>query len=321
MRRLSLGVLSIGLVPALAACNTSPGGAAVIGGNRISISTLQSQVNQSLASPTALGQLGGTRPAAVRQILSRLVQNQLIDRVAAAHKVTVTTAEVQAETTTFVSQNGGSQAALAKAAASAGFSASQLAEDIRQAALISKLETALTANEPVTQAQLQAEYQKDIDTYDELDIAQIEIASKTLAQSVLARAKAHPSTFAALAKQYSQDTQTAAKGGHVGLVGRSQVIQALGNSVASVAPGSIVMVHSSGGYVIVHVIARQTQPLSAVEDQLKAAIFSSQAPALLTKAVASESAALGVHISPRYGRWNAKTEAVAVTNSTISFAS
>jgi parvulin-like peptidyl-prolyl isomerase len=317
----TLGLLAAGLVPALAACNTSPGGAAVIGGNRIAVSTLQTQVNAALVSPTAVGQLGGSRTAAVRAVLSRLIQDQLIEKLAAAHGVTAGTSDVQAETKTFVSQNGGSQAALEKAAASAGFSSSQLQEDIRQAVLISKLETDLTAGLTATPAQLQAEYKKDIDTYDQLDIAQIEVASKTLADSVLSQVQSHPGRFAALAKRYSQDTQTASDGGHVGFVGRSQVLQALGNGAANLKPGSSVLVPNSGSYVIVHVISRRTQPESSVIPQLKAAIFANEAPTLLTKAVVGESNKLGVHISPRYGHWDVKNQAVAATKSTISFAS
>lgn len=318
---MTLGLLAAGLVPALAACNTSPGGAAVIGGNRIAISTLQTQVSQALATPTAVGQLGGTRPAAVRAVLSRLVQDQLIEKLASAHGLTAGTSDVQKETQTFISQNGGSQAALQQAAASAGYSPAQLQEDIRQAVLISKLETALTANLTATPAQLQAEYRKDIDNYDQLDISQIEVASKSLAQSLLSQVQADPSKFATLAKKYSQDTQTASDGGHVGFVGRSQVLQALGNNTADLKAGSSVLVPNSGSYVIVHVISRRTQPESNVVPQLKAAIFANEAPTLLTKAVVAESNKLGVHISPRYGKWDAKNQAVAAAKSTISFGS
>lgn len=295
----------------------------MIGGNRISVDSLQSQVNLALSNANAITQLGGpnkSRPVAVRAVLSRIIQGDLIEKVAAARHVTLSAGDVAAETQVFIQNNGGSPSALEAAAASAGFSKSQLTDKIRQQALVDKLETALTANLTPTPAELQNQYAQEIDQFDQVKIAEIGVASKTTAQTVLARARAHPASFGQLARQYSQD-QTASNGGNVGYIGRSQVIQELGQGVAAVKPGSIVMVKGPGGYLIIHVIKRRVQPITAVEDQLKAAIFSQQAPQLLATAVQKESATLGVHISPRYGTWDAKNQAVAVTKSSTDLAS
>jgi hypothetical protein len=197
--------------------------------------------------------------------------------------------------------------------------ASQLPGLIRFTVLQQNLGKALTANLTATQAQLQAEYTKDIDSYDQLDIAQIAVTSKSLAHKILAKVQAKPSSFAALAKKDSVDTQTQATGGHVGLVPRSQVVQVLGNN-ASAKPGTFAIAHSSTQYVVLHIIKRQLQPLSQVVDQVKAALFSSQSSALLNKAVTNEATTLGVKVSPRYGRWDNATESVVPATNPVSTA-
>jgi parvulin-like peptidyl-prolyl isomerase len=269
-------------------------------------------------NPAAVGQLGGTRVTATRQVLSRIIQNVLIERVASDHHITVTPSELATETQSFIQQNGGSLTALQKAAATAGLNPAQLTAHIRVAALVEQVGTALTASVPATQAQLQAEYNKDIDQYVSLNIAQIAVASKPLAQSILTKARAHPSTFGSLARKYSTDAESSAKGGNVGLVPRSQVISALGTTADKLNPGSIILAHSGTTYLIVHIISSKTESLAAVTPELKAALFSSQAQTLLAQAIEAESNKLGVHVSPRYGTWDVKTQSVVATKDTLS---
>jgi hypothetical protein len=83
-------------------------------------------------------------------------------------------------------------------------------------------------------------------------------------------------------------------------------------------PGTFRLAQSSGQYVVLHIIRRRVQPLSAVEPQLKASLFSSRAAGLLQAAVTAEAKKLGVHVSPRYGRWDAKTQAVVAATSPVS---
>jgi foldase protein PrsA len=232
--------------------------------------------------------------------------------------VTVTPQEVTAQKASFVQQAGTLKALEQSAADQVGVGASQLGTLLRFTVLQQKLGTALTANLTATHAQLETEYQKDIDSYDQLQVAQIAVASKTLAQRLLARVKATPTSFAALAGKYSTDTQSKSNGGLVGFVGRSQVLQLLGGKASAAKPGSFVLAHSSGQYIVLHIIKRQTQPLSAVVDQVKAALFSTQETALISKAVTAESTKLGIHVSPRYGRWDAKSQSVVAVTSPIS---
>jgi len=323
----SLAVAALIAVPALSACDTSPGAAAVIGDKTITTGTLQSEVNKALADSNvqaAVYTTGSTatarttaRAAFVRQTLARLVGDQLVLDLAASHHVTVTQQEVADEQASFVQQTGSLASLQQQAAQAVGVGASGLGPLIRITVMQQKLGDAIAAEQPATQAQLQAEYQKDIDTYDQLQVAQIAVAKKALANKLLHKVQAQPSKFAALASHYSIDSTSKANGGLVGFVPRSQVVGLLPKG-ASGKPGTFAVIHSGAQFVVLHIIQRQVQPLSQVVDKVKASLYGAQAQELLGKALQREATNLGIHVNPRYGKWDNTTQSVVATKSPIS---
>lgn len=328
LRRALAGAVAVTVVPILAGCDTSPGAAAIVGDSRISVSTLQHRVDAALADPQIASALtpgsqfaqalGGSRDGFVRQTLSRMISDRLISAVAAAHHVTVTSKEVADQMNQFVQQAGSLQALQQQAAESVGVTPDQLKELVRLTVLQQRLSDALIASLPATPAQLQAEYRKDIDQFDQLDVAQIAVSSKQLADRLVAQVRRNPASFPALARRYSQDTRTASSGGEVGFVGRSQVVALLGAAKTKI--GTFQVIHSQGAYVVLHIISRRVVPLAQATARLKAALYASQAQTLLQKAVTDEARALGVHVSPRYGRWDSTTQTVLAVKSPISVA-
>jgi SurA N-terminal domain/PPIC-type PPIASE domain len=320
VRLSSLAVLALVAVPVLSACGsnakTSPGAAALVGGQRITTGQLQGQVNESLANGALAKSQGFNRTAFTRELLGHMISVDLIDAVAADHHLTVTPQDISAQTAAFV-QQAGSLAALQTQAAQGGVTKAQLPGFIRYAALQQKIGNALTATLPASPAQLAAEYKKDIDQFDQLDIAQIAVAKKSLADQILAQVRSNPVLFAQLAAKDSLDTATKNQGGLVGFVGTSQVLKVLGKGVPA-TPGTFVVAHSSTQYVVLHIIKRKVQPASAVTAQLRTALFATQAQSLVTKATMAEATKLGVHISPRYGRWDNATQAVVAATSPVS---
>lgn len=319
LRASALAVVAVVAVPLLAACGghntTSPGAAALIGSQRITTGELQSQVNSSLASGQVQKTQGFDHDTFVRQLLGHLISVDLLNAVAADDHVSVTTQDIKTQTDAFIQQTG-SLAALQQQAAAGGVTASQLPGFIHYAALQQKLSTSLESTLTATPAQLAAEYQKDIDQFDQLNIAQIAVKPKALAHQILRKVRKNPASFASLAAKDSLDTATKSKGGAVGFVGRSQVVKVLGATPAT--PGTFQLAHSSGDYVILHIIARKVTPETDVTAQLKTSLFSAQAQALLTKAISAEATKLGVHVSPRYGKWDNTTDAVVANPSPVS---
>ncbi len=329
-RLLVVGAVALAAVPLLAGCNTSPGAAAVVGNDRISVGSLQHTVNQALADPAVSNaltnpqfsaQLGRTRTGFVRVTLARLITERLFARIAADHHVTVTTQEVQAQTASFVQQAGTLKGLQTQAAEQVGVAPAGLPDLIHVTVLQQKLSNALVASQPVTQSQLLAQYNRDIDQFDQVDLAQIAVNKKSLAQTIVRKARANPSSFPALARKYSTDTQSAANGGAIGLIGRNQLATVLGSNPARIAAGQILMTHTSGSYVIVHVIKTKKTSLAAATPQLKSELFATTGQTLLEKAVVAESKKLGVHVSPRYGSWDPQTQTISPSKSQINSAS
>lgn len=81
-------------------------------------------------------------------------------------------------------------------------------------------------------------------------------AVKAKAESILTQVNAHPDQFANLAKQYSQDTGSAANGGDLGFFARGMMVKAFDATVFSLKEGEISgLVKSEFGYHIIKLIA------------------------------------------------------------------
>jgi parvulin-like peptidyl-prolyl isomerase len=300
---------SLALVTAVTGCNTSPGAAAVVGDNRISAVTLQHTVNRALKDPAAQQQLGQDRAGFVRSELSRLITNVIVARAAAGMHVTVSNSDVDHELDTLAQQTGGRQQ-LIQAASASGVPEPDLRTFVRYFVMQQKLGDALASDINVSDAELQAAYQKDIDKYDQVDSAHILLKTKADADRVLAQVRKNPSSFAALAAQLSLDTGSKPNGGELGFQGHSQFVKPFADAIFAAKPGSFIEVQSQFGWHVVHVIAHKTTPLSEVAPQLKSAILGPKRQALVTQQLSKVAKRIGVHVNPRYGRWDPAADKV-----------
>lgn len=307
-----LGRLTLAAVPAvlgvllLAGCDTSPGAAAIVGGHRISDSALQKAVNEALADPTAQQQLGSDRGNFVRTELSRLVTNVLIARAASQEHVTASNSDVEGEIASLEQQAGGAKQ-LQQQAAGSGVPANQLRTFIYYFVLEQKIGAKLASVVPVSPAQLQAAYQKQIDQFDQVESAHILVKTKPEADRILAQVRKNPASFAALARRFSIDTGSKNAGGQLGFQPHSQFVKPFADAIFAARPGSFIEVHTQFGWHVVHVIAHRKATLEQATPQLKAAILQPQQQALLQQELSKVANRIGVHVNPRYGVWNPKT--------------
>jgi hypothetical protein len=117
-RRTAVSIAAAGLLlasPALTACGSDPahpGAAAVVGKHRITVSTLQSKVNEVRAaqsrSPQS-SQLIDSSGKLSTQTLSMLVQNEVIGTTVRDAGITVSDSDVQREHASALQQFGGSE--------------------------------------------------------------------------------------------------------------------------------------------------------------------------------------------------------------------
>ena len=309
VRPVLVAAVTVLLGAGLAGCNTSPGAAAVVGDDRISVATLQRTVDRALKDPAAQQQLGQDRPGFVRNELSRLITNLVVAQAAAEEHVTVSNSDIDNEFDSLEQQTGGKQQ-LIQAASASGVPQQDLRNFVRYFVMQQKLADTLAADIQVSDADLQAAYQKNIDQYDQVDSAHILVKTKAEADHILAQVRANPSSFAALAAKDSLDTGSKTNGGELGFQGHSQFVKPFADAIFAAKPGSFIEVQSQFGWHVVHVIAHKTTPLSAVADQLKATILTPQRQALLQKRLTAVADRVGVHVNPRYGRWDAKSAKV-----------
>jgi len=308
--RLAVAALPAALaVGALAGCDTSPGAAAIVGGQRISSHSLQTAVDRALADPTAQQQLGADRVTFVRTELSRLITNALITRAAAVQHVTASNADIDQELAGLEQQAGGAQQ-LQQQAAGSGVPKDQLRTFLRYFVLEQKIGAKLVSAVPISQQQLQQAYQSQIDQFDQVDSAHILVKTKAQADAILAQVRKTPSSFATLAAKDSLDTGSKNAGGALGFQPHSQFVKPFADAIFAAKPGSYIEVHSQFGWHVVHVIAHRTTTLEQATPQLKASILQPQQQALMQKELSTVAKQLGVHVNPRYGVWDPKTTTV-----------
>ncbi|MBD0708587.1 MULTISPECIES: SurA N-terminal domain-containing protein [unclassified Streptomyces] len=137
--------------PLLTACGSDahPGAAAVVGGDRIDVSSLQAQVADVRAaqqgSPQAaqLVQATGDLP---RRKLNVMIFDRIVDKVAADTGVSATRAELQDTRTAFVRQSGGEDQLAAALLQEQGVAPGQIDDVVRRNVLMNKIAVKLGAN-------------------------------------------------------------------------------------------------------------------------------------------------------------------------------
>ncbi|APE22071.1 MULTISPECIES: SurA N-terminal domain-containing protein [Streptomyces] len=130
--------------PLLTACggDAHPGAAAVVGGERIDVSSLQAQVEDVRAaqerSPQAaqLVQATGDLP---RRKLNGMIFDRVVDKVAADHGVTATRAELQQTRTAFVRESGGEERLASVLLQEQGVAPGQIEDVVRRNVLMNKI--------------------------------------------------------------------------------------------------------------------------------------------------------------------------------------
>ena len=289
---------------ALSGCGTvHAGAAAVVGNDRITTDQLARIVARGLADPQAQQSLGTDRPKYQRDTLARLINHDVLAVVASDQHVTVTEGAVDARLAGFAQQAGG-VAQLDQQAAQSGIALVDLRGFVRDLVLTDAVGDKLTADTVVPPAQIASLYQQGIAQFDQVHTAHILVAKPDLAQTILAKVKAHPEAFAALAAQYSTDTSNKSKGGDLPFAGRGSFVKPFEDAVFAAKPGSYLVVHTQFGYHVVHVIERHTTTLADATPSLRRQALQTQRTAMIQDLLRRTAKRIGVTVNPRFGAWD-----------------
>jgi hypothetical protein len=147
--------LAAGCAVLLGGCNTSPGAAALVGGDRITDTQVDSAVSAALSNPAFAGTVNGQRAKLARHELGSLIILQLLRAQAAALHVSVTPAEIQHAIDTNV-QQAGSQAALDQELAQNGLAPSDFRTNIEENLLLTAIVSRQTHTSSPSSSQLQS---------------------------------------------------------------------------------------------------------------------------------------------------------------------
>jgi parvulin-like peptidyl-prolyl isomerase len=303
---LAASVLSVLALTGCGDGTVRTGAAASVGDDRITTSTLDGYVTRGLKDPTAQQNVGSDKAAFERSVLGRLIAHKVLAAAAKKEGVTVTGAEVDALKAKLSNQLAQScQAAnVVEAALRAGIAESDLRETLQDVVIKDALADKLTASLEVPDSVLKDGYQQSIAQYDTVESAHILVATKTLADDLLKRAKADPSQFAALAAKYSTDTGSKAKGGELGPQGRGALVKEFEDAIFSNKEGAIVEVKTQFGFHVIKVGKRTTVTFEQAKPELRRTLLGEQRNAALAKALQDTSKDLGVHVNPRFGVWD-----------------
>lgn len=227
------------------------------------------------------------RNAVFRRVLDELVGYRLLSQEAAARKVTVPEAEVDARMAQIQGQFP-DPAMFAKMLADRKVTLQQVREDTRRDLVIARmLQNEVEPNAAVKPEQVDDFYAKNPEQFAEGEKvrashilisadkgadAKTRAAARARAESILKDVKAGKD-FAALAKQHSQDPGSGAQGGDLGFFEQGQMVGPFNDAAFSMKPGTTSdLVETDFGFHIIKVVDRQagrTVPLTEVRPQLE----------------------------------------------------
>jgi foldase protein PrsA len=214
-------VMLLGVV-ALSGCG-SKDTAATVNGQVIKVTDLNTQLEQlkkqypqMFTGTDAEGRLLDFK----QRLLENLINQALIEQAAKEKGINVSDADIQKQIDQLKS-GFKDQSQFDQALKSAGMTVDQLKAQIKNQLVTQKLVETLAANQSVSQADIQAYYDKNKSQFFQKPAKRashilFKAEDKAKAQKVLAQIKANPAAFAALAKANSIDTATASKGGDLG---------------------------------------------------------------------------------------------------------
>lgn len=211
-----------------------------------------------------------------QRLLENLINQALIEQAAKDKGINVGDADIQKQIDQLKS-GFKDQTQFDAALKSAGMTLDQLKSQIKNQLVTQKLVESLAANSKVSDADIQAYYDKNKAQFYQKAAKRVshilfKSSDKALAEKVLKQLQAKEITFAAAAKQNSIDTASATKGGDLGWP-TTAYLPEFQSAVDKLKKGQMSgVVQSSVGYHIILVTderAGSQQPLAAVKSQIQ----------------------------------------------------
>jgi foldase protein PrsA len=286
MRRLLLfGFASLALLAAgcggTSSANLSADDVAVVGGAHITKDAFQALMARAKksydAQKRAFPKAGSTEYEQLKgQAITFLVQRAEINEEASKQGIDISDAKVDKEIARYKKQfYGGSDARYEKAVKQQGLTDQQAREEIRAQLVSQALFKKLTSSVKASDADVKAYYNSHKSQYgqpESRDVRHILVPSKSLADSIYAQLKSG-ANFGKLAKRYSKDPGSAAKGGKL-TVSKGQTVPQFDKVAFSLKKGQLSPpIKTQYGYHIIQALSAvkpaTSTPLSKVSASIR----------------------------------------------------
>lgn len=296
LRALVAAAAALVAVVALAGCRTDPGVAAYVGEDRISVSQLQSAIDQRMADPAVAAAAKGKEAEFSRLVLSRLVDQRVYAAVVDHYGLQVTDEQVNSRLALLLGSEDPAQ--VYQQLAAQGIARDDVFENVRQQVIRQQLAARDGLTGGLTEQALQARYAQERDSLAEVNLGYITVPDQATATAVLAQLTANPSAYPTLAAQHAGTYTLPQVQPHP----RDQIPQPLADAAAKAAPntGFTVAVPQTGGVVVGFVTGLTYPSYASVRPQLIQEVTS----AIDQKAnpdVAKVRSGLEITVNPRYG--------------------
>lgn len=319
MRPTTLAALLFALLVA-GACGTERSPAAVadaaatVDGRTIPIEQLESFLRAQLIGAGMDTDVTPEQHAEIeelqREILSQLIQDDIITAASDALGVTVSEEEVEEQFEVLAEQLGGTEA-LAEELERRGLSEEDLRRQLTAFVRREALNAHFAEATDVDREEVETAYEERRDSrYRVAQASHILVDTEEEAEALLARLE-DGADFAELAEEHSQDEFSAQRGGDLGENPRGAYVEAFDEALWAADEGEIVgPVQTEFGFHIIRVEGFRDTPLSEVEDEIREELGGSAAQQEYEAWLAQAFEDADVWVNPRFGEWDPDLGAV-----------
>jgi hypothetical protein len=301
----SLSILVVGSVLLSGCAHAFGPPAATVDGRAVTEAAVQNELDLVLADPQygqrvkGPGGIGRERDL-TRQIVTFLVEQQLIGEYSSAHGIRVTAAEVSQTLAQAQTQAGG-PVKFRQQLAKSGLTFPEVRMNIERSLLVRKVQAGVTRDRLANSPTLRAEYQQQIDQYTTYTLSHAIFKTKAEADAALARG-APGATFTTIGSGSTPATQLPPA---ILAVVRKLQPGGLGGPVATTAG-------EQQGFELIRLDARVVQPFDVVLPQL----LTTHVQAEFTAWLGARLKQADIVVNPRFGTFNRSTGAIAPITST-----
>lgn len=282
----------------LSACQAFEVAAAVVDDRKIEDETFRRTADFVLAGPqfSQLTPEQGEeqRRTVLRQLLTFLIHQQIIEAEAAERGITVADDEVDRLLDAQIEGLGGDES-FQQQLEQSGLTVVDVRDLLRGQLLREQVSDAVVAEE-LPEEELRQEYESRLAEFTTVDVAHILVRNRNLAQRLTTQAT--PRNFARLAREFSQDSGSAQDGGRLGSRPASDFVEPFAEAVLEIPVGRVGgPVRTDFGFHVIHVIDREALPFEEVREQL----LDERAGDIFATWLLEEAAGAQIRVNPRYG--------------------